>query len=517
MEAHGSKRASLNRQTQLAHISLVSKYFEYPPNYSRPQAENMPPQNSFRRAGYSYAGHQSERIITLEKRTSEPVYRPQPPSPTRRRTRPQDRTSIGSDVSTPSLIDDKTDSEVSHDDDYQYHTSTSQLWDSFWVAHGNDGAKVRPQMHQQQPHPLKSNPQEPSTARYPALIPSPHIKRTKKTSIIKYGEDNVPPKPVQYSIPIQQSEEVETKKSLPPQFPTEEKRRTIRTVRSSYSLFPKQTATPVPPRVPAVDTSKATPTPTAVVRPRTASLPRPQTPGTAIITHRKSSRPQPVHANSEPLPQIPEPFEATIPARPHTSHGPSRPRASTTASRSSAVSLSSHLCDHGLVKTTTPLFPSTNLAGLINPRSAPRPPVSSLPPTIPSPLKPGVPRRRMFTGTRPKTPSFNLATQKSFFDFDSDSESETSPKHAGITRMMKKGRKSKTPESNAGPAQDGPVPQPRVSVEHVRRRKSRTNLAILGGRKMTFPEDADEDVPPLPQRAEGRKSDVFGRMFGRGK
>ncbi|KAF4124490.1 Wiskott-Aldrich syndrome protein [Geosmithia morbida] len=44
----------------------------------------------------------------------------------------KDRSSLGSEASTPGLIDDKTDSEVSGDEDYQYHAHTAQLWDSFW-------------------------------------------------------------------------------------------------------------------------------------------------------------------------------------------------------------------------------------------------------------------------------------------------------------------------------------------------------------------------------------------------
>lgn len=76
-----------------------------------------------------------------------------------------DRSSLASQASsTPGLIDDRTDSEVSVDDDYQYHAHTTELWDSFW----HQPAKVMDHMH-----PRK---------RYPALIPSPRANRRRRNS-----------------------------------------------------------------------------------------------------------------------------------------------------------------------------------------------------------------------------------------------------------------------------------------------------------------------------------------------
>ncbi|RSM02907.1 hypothetical protein CDV31_010713 [Fusarium ambrosium] len=70
-----------------------------------------------------------------------------------------DRASLGSNASAPGLIDDPTDSEVSLDDDYQYHAHGAELWDSFWLPSKTDNLEL---------HPRKQ---------YPALIPSPQQRR----------------------------------------------------------------------------------------------------------------------------------------------------------------------------------------------------------------------------------------------------------------------------------------------------------------------------------------------------
>ena len=75
----------------------------------------------------------------------------------------RDRSSLGSQSSAPGLIDDHTDSEVSVDDDYQYHTHAAELWDSFWQAGLGDDCKEQP----------RTQPRK----QYPALIPSPQNKR----------------------------------------------------------------------------------------------------------------------------------------------------------------------------------------------------------------------------------------------------------------------------------------------------------------------------------------------------
>uniref|UniRef100_L2FVW5 Uncharacterized protein n=1 Tax=Colletotrichum fructicola (strain Nara gc5) TaxID=1213859 RepID=L2FVW5_COLFN len=157
-----SRPASMERQTKLAHLKLVSKYYGYA-NFSYPRPDGTPSRNPYRRAGQTYS---SEDLSQEE--YDEPSC---PQTPTRR-----DRSSIGSQSSdgssAPSLIDDRTDSEVSLDDDYQYHASASQLWDSFWPAEEDPSRKTP----------------ETSKTQYPALIPSPHIRRAKKTGCINYED-----------------------------------------------------------------------------------------------------------------------------------------------------------------------------------------------------------------------------------------------------------------------------------------------------------------------------------------
>ncbi|KAM3501205.1 hypothetical protein MY11210_009407 [Beauveria gryllotalpidicola] len=85
----------MDRRSKLAEIKLVSKYYPV--------------------ANYSY---------------------PSPMSPTSPTISRLDRCSVGSEGSAPGLIDDRTDSEVSQEDDYQHLAHATELWDSFWQAGG---------------------------------------------------------------------------------------------------------------------------------------------------------------------------------------------------------------------------------------------------------------------------------------------------------------------------------------------------------------------------------------------
>lgn len=77
-----------------------------------------------------------------------------------------DRSSLGSEGSAPGLIDDRTDSELSFDDDYQYHAHTSELWDSFWVPVAKEEKKVE----------LEIRPKKP----YTGLVPSPQQRKMRE-------------------------------------------------------------------------------------------------------------------------------------------------------------------------------------------------------------------------------------------------------------------------------------------------------------------------------------------------
>ncbi|RFU72139.1 hypothetical protein TARUN_10118, partial [Trichoderma arundinaceum] len=95
----------MERSSKLAQLTLVSKYFPVA-NYSYPRCEGAPtPYNSRRSSNES----------------------------------DNKRASLGSQASPlsppPGLIDDRTDSEASaDDDDYRYHAHADELWDSFWIS-----------------------------------------------------------------------------------------------------------------------------------------------------------------------------------------------------------------------------------------------------------------------------------------------------------------------------------------------------------------------------------------------
>ncbi|XEV03984.1 hypothetical protein FSHL1_009271 [Fusarium sambucinum] len=96
----------MERSSKLADLKLVSKYYPVT-NYSYPQQPECP------------SHHVRSRFS-------------------------DDRASLGSEGSSPSLIDDRTDSEVSLDDDYQYHAHGAELWDSFWLPSKSTKLELQP-------------------------------------------------------------------------------------------------------------------------------------------------------------------------------------------------------------------------------------------------------------------------------------------------------------------------------------------------------------------------------------
>ncbi|EFQ32664.1 uncharacterized protein GLRG_07808 [Colletotrichum graminicola M1.001] len=439
----------MERQTKLAHLKLVSKYYGYA-NFSYPRGDGTPTRNPYRRAGHTFSTEDLSQDC--------PSKLSHPSTPTRR-----DRTSIGSQSSNgsaPSLIDDRTDSEVSLDDDYQYHTSASQLWDSFWPTTEEGQAQKTP---------------EKSKTRYPALIPSPHIRRAKKTGCITYDDCPLPPRPVEYNIQVKHTPSPtppskEKPVTLPqphadmrscqapqalqspedPEGPRSHPiaRRTVRAVRSSYSIFPRThhqaPSYPPPPPPPA--------------SPRMTPFPKPP----SLANLRRGHRPPPI--NLHPMPAAASAAAAPL-------HSP--------ATASLFCPLSSPLYSPNPSDYTRPhtshgsYYPSTS--DLTHPRSAPLPPPYT--PTLTTPCGTGTP--------------------KSFFDFDSDSESDDSePEHA-ISRLVKtlhKRTASETRRSGKAAA---------VADAQLRRARAETEAERICENQMQF-------------ERHKRSGAVFGRMFGRG-
>lgn len=128
----------MERPSKLADLKLVSKYYPVAQvtNYSYPQPERL-----------SQHGRRRSRLS-------------------------DDRSSLGSQESSPGLIDDPTDSEVSVDDDYQYHAHGAELWDTFWLPSPTEKKEEFDlQPVKQAPQPVKQDLQP--VKQYPALLPSP--------------------------------------------------------------------------------------------------------------------------------------------------------------------------------------------------------------------------------------------------------------------------------------------------------------------------------------------------------
>ncbi|TDZ38674.1 hypothetical protein C8035_v005835 [Colletotrichum spinosum] len=443
-----SRPASMESQTKLAHLKLVSKYYGCA-NFSYPRPDGPLTNNPYRRAAHTYSSE--DLAEDLDQKLSCPR------TPTRR-----DRSSIASqssEGSVPSLIDDRTDSEVSTDDDYQYHASASQLWDTFWPD-GDETSHHTP---------------EKSKTTYPALIPSPHIRRAKKTSCINYDDNPLPPRPVEYNIQINHSPSLTpapghpvkkgTMSQVQPQRIVRdskisniceespdrpEPRRTIRAVRSSYSLFPRtQPQAPNYPPPPPPRMSNLSPS--------------------GLTGMRKGSRPPPIHLHSLPTPAaaplhspataslyspLYSPLHSPVPSpytRPHTSHGTYH----------------------------------ASMTDLTHPRSAPLPPST---PFMDNNNNNNTPRNR----------PAGADTPKSFFNFDSDSESEEpEPEHNTISRLVKKVHKR--------------------TASEARRSTKGAAFAEAQLRRARAAENEVEEKEAFSERRGrgGGGAAVFGRMFGR--
>ncbi|KAK0717182.1 hypothetical protein B0T26DRAFT_286444 [Lasiosphaeria miniovina] len=138
------------------------------------------------------------------------------------------RESLGSDCSVPGMVEDHG-SDVSVDEDYQYQTTGTDLWDSFWQIRAQDSSSTR--------------------HRYPALIDS-SSKGQHNT------QDRTRPVLVQEDKQASQSgtrEEQLNTSSRPPNAPSPTRQRPQTPKVASYSLFPPtdppdRQIPPIPPR-----------------------------------------------------------------------------------------------------------------------------------------------------------------------------------------------------------------------------------------------------------------------------
>ncbi|KAK3694795.1 hypothetical protein B0T22DRAFT_81965 [Podospora appendiculata] len=253
------------------------------------------------------------------------------------------RESLGSDCSVPGMVDDHG-SDVSTEDDYQYHAVGTEVWDSFWHAQPQNGISTRP------PH---------STLMEPRLRGRWNTRHHQDSVASVAERENKPPTVRLVSNTAEQPDQPSW--PLPLSSPGHQRPRTPKAPpRASYSLFP-----PTEPQSP----DKQRPLP-----PRRSSLSRPQIAGSF---HRQ-------HASQPSLNSRKQSIDATI-----TLVTPSRvPSAAGQASSMTPALATTH---------DSPASPSTV-------RLLPSPIISSWPP---SHRKPGLePHERPQTaGRRPSLAS----------------------------------------------------------------------------------------------------------------
>lgn len=142
----------MDRHSKMAEIKLVSKYYPV--------------------GNYSYPRNEDGSVPTSQN------------SPTIAR---RDRCSVGSESSAPGLIDDRADSEVSHEDDD--YSQAGELWNSFWRPGGE--WRLEDATHEVD---LLFSAKESSDG-YAALIPCPQHRRvpSQKSAVV---DENTPAWPL---------------------------------------------------------------------------------------------------------------------------------------------------------------------------------------------------------------------------------------------------------------------------------------------------------------------------------
>lgn len=418
----------MERSSKLADLTLVSKYYPVA-NYSYPRNESM-----------------SKCAAQM--------------------AAPPDRSSLGSDASAPGLIDDRSDSEVSADDDYQNNTHTSDIWNSYWRP--GDEKRTVPEIH-----PRKQ---------YPALIPSPQHRR--KDSDAESGR-------------------------LSPSWPLPDgANHTPRTrqAAATYSPFPK--ATPLPSRAKPTSPSWENSRPR-----RPARDDRLLTPclnqGTSPVTAFLNSLPNYIRRIPEPEPIIPEVKTEQKPISPIVEE-PERPQTSrsTTARPPTPAEMHRPRTSHSSYRPPTPAEPrhvkSSRSLRPISPMdiSRPKPCLANRPPTPFEAEPPNLYQSDHHFPVPNILPEQKLSHQRSmgflnphgeprsFFEDDSDAEEAEGSK--SFFRFHKR------------------------STSDLRRRSARSTDSEAPKRRRGRTSPAPSEPPERPSQDRKRHGvDVFGRMLGR--
>lgn len=379
---------------------------------------------------------------------------------------PPDRSSLGSEGSAPELVDDRTDSEVSVDDDYQYRALTAEIWDSFWKPGDEEEKKVEPEIHPQK--------------HYPALIPSPQ--RRQKRSGGDLGRRSL-------GWPL-------------PDNPLHKPRG--RQPAATYSPFPRPIALPPPgkPAVPSWQCSRPREQPRRPPRPDerllTPCIQQQPSPATAAFTSFTLS--PDTHATngpwSAPLPDRlsvsspePRPFKTSLANRPPTPAEIQRPKTSQSCRPPTPAEPRRPKSSRSL-RPISPIQISRPKTSLAN-----RPPTPFEPdtPTLFSPATcfpmPDISQHPAMHHQRSRSRLTPEREPRSFFEEDSDCEEDE-----GGSRSFFRFHKRSTSDLRRSARS--------TESEAPRRRRGRTN-----------------PLPTSPTRHNPERkrhgADVFGRMLGR--
>ncbi|KAH8653003.1 hypothetical protein BGZ61DRAFT_541685 [Ilyonectria robusta] len=154
------------------------------------------------------------------------------------RSRPKGKGSVGSNCSSPGLVDDQTESETSHEDDYQHHQTYDEIWDIFF-KHGSGETKddVEPLLQKKQ---------------YPALLSSAELRLLEQPSPTPNKPLPDIPTQVRPLIAPQRVPRVTEDRRVPAWSP-QNTRPKAQKAGVAYSLFPKPVA--LPPRTTAITPS----------------------------------------------------------------------------------------------------------------------------------------------------------------------------------------------------------------------------------------------------------------------
>lgn len=285
----------MERSGKLADLKLVSKYY--------PVAQASPPSQA-QVLNYSYP--QPERLSQYGRRRSRLS---------------DDRSSVGSEGSNPSLIEDRTDSEASLDDDYQYHAHGAELWDTFWLPSPTEKKVEFDLLPPRKQYPALIQPPRPpkkreSEERQNPAWPLPERESPRQRATTRKPTPTYSPFPKPFTLPPRSTSLVPSWQSsrLLGGKPKRPPRPDDPLPSPCYSQPSPMTATfPISPD--AYQTSFSLPAtpmeqrfPVDQQRPRTASMVRPISPieekvTASSVSRRSASRPPVSYAN-KPLPPI---------------------------------------------------------------------------------------------------------------------------------------------------------------------------------------------------------------------